>query len=183
MSRYLLIAIGVLAMSACTDDRPHGSTSQRSGSEPEHGMGDMRRTDGSPKNQPGGSSETTTEASMNGPSRTAAVAGAGRNDDATTTSRSTSRTGESVDRKESMLTAGDQSEADADRRITQQIRQAVVADPQLSIKAKNCTIVTIGGIVTLRGSVDTPAERLSVGSKVDGVFGVRRVDNNLEIMR
>jgi len=113
--------------------------------------------------------------------------GSGMNDQGSYGAKSTDRTGGSTisddrpDRTNSTLTAGDQSESEADRSITQQIRKAVVADSTLSTKAKNCTIVTIGGVVTLRGSVDTEVERLAIGSKADGVSGVRRVQNNLKI--
>jgi len=79
------------------------------------------------------------------------------------------------------ITASDQSESEADRRITQQVRQAVVADQALSMKAKNCTIITVGGVVTLRGNVDTVNERMSIGNKASRISGVRRIDNQLEI--
>lgn len=61
------------------------------------------------------------------------------------------------------------------------IRQAVIADQELSMQAKNCTIVTIDGIVTIRGSVDNAAERRSIDGKAGGISGVRRVDNLLVI--
>ncbi len=83
----------------------------------------------------------------------------------------------------SALTAGDQSESESDRTITKLIRQAVVADDTLSVKAKNCTIITTGGVVTLRGTVNTDAERQSIASKADGVIGVHHVENNLLITR
>ncbi len=80
-------------------------------------------------------------------------------------------------------TAGDQSESEGDRRITQEVRKAVIADSALSMKAKNCTIITINGVVTLRGSVDTSAERLSIGNTAEGISGVHRVDNLLVVAR
>lgn len=80
-------------------------------------------------------------------------------------------------------TAGDQSESEGDRRITQEVRKAVIADSTLSMKAKNCTIITINGVVTLRGSVDTAAERLSISNTADRVSGVHRVDNLLMVAR
>lgn len=134
MSRYLLAVMGVLAISACTNDRPYDRTSDG--------------VDSTPRNQTDDKYNTDYE-----------------------------------ERNKSTLTAGDQSGSESDRRITQQIRQAVVNDSELSTKAQNCTIITIDGVVTLRGSVDTAAERSSVSSKADRVSGVRRVDNNLEVLR
>ena len=64
-------------------------------------------------------------------------------------------TGRNVrDRSGATLTPGDQSESEADRTLTQQIRRAVVADDSLSTNAHNIKIITINGVVTLRGPVN-----------------------------
>ena len=46
------------------------------------------------------------------------------------------------DRSGATLTPGDQSESDADRTLTQKVRQAVVADDSLSTNAHNIKIIT-----------------------------------------
>lgn len=75
-----------------------------------------------------------------------------------------------------------QSEASADVAITAAIRRAVMDDKTMSMNAQNCKIITqAGGIVTLRGVVDSAAERDAVGTKAKTVAGVVRVDNQLEI--
>src|ERR687892_170282 len=75
-------------------------------------------------------------------------------------------TGRNVrDRGGVTLTPGDQSESEADRTLTQQIRKAVVADDSLSTTAKNIKIITVDGVVTLRGPVNTPQEKQLIEAK------------------
>src|ERR1044072_4100910 len=74
------------------------------------------------------------------PSQTAAVAAdnSGRNE---------------RDRNDATKTAGDQSESEADRTISQNIRKAVTSDDSVSTNGKNVKIITVDGVVTLRGPV------------------------------
>ena len=85
------------------------------------------------------------------------------------------------DRSGDTLTPGDQSESEADRTITQQIRKDVVGTDEISVAAKNVKIITIDGVVTLRGPVETAAEKSSIATLAKKVEGVKRVDNQLEI--
>lgn len=80
-------------------------------------------------------------------------------------------------------TPGDQSESEADRTITQKIRQAIVSDDSLSTNGKNVKVITIKGVVTLRGPVASPEEKNTIANKVKNVPGVSRVDNQLEVVR
>ena len=75
----------------------------------------------------------------------------------------------------------DQSNADSDVKLTQAIRQAVVAEDRLSFNAKNVKIITRGGLVTLRGAVNTQAEREMVCAIAGKVAGVTKVDDQLEL--
>ena len=77
-------------------------------------------------------------------------------------------------------TAMDQSESAEDLEITRQIRAAVVGDSSLSFGARNCTIITRGTIVTLRGNV-THAESLVIERHAHEAPGVTRVDNLLDM--
>lgn len=77
-------------------------------------------------------------------------------------------------------TAMDQSNAPADMEITRRIRAAVVVDGALSVGARNCTIVTREGVVTLRGDV-TAAERDRIAVHVQAVPGVLHVDDLLVV--
>lgn len=85
------------------------------------------------------------------------------------------------DRSEAALTPGDQSGSPQDIAITRKIRQAVVADPDLSVNAQNIKIITINGVVTLRGPVENAAERQNIAATAKKVTGVTRVDNQLEL--
>lgn len=79
------------------------------------------------------------------------------------------------------LTPFDQGENESDLKVTQQIRQAVMADGSLSFTAKNVKIITLNGKVTLRGPVKTAAERTSIEGAARKVAGAGKVDNQLEV--
>lgn len=87
------------------------------------------------------------------------------------------------DRNNATLTPTDQNENQTDLKITQQIRQAVMADGSLSFTAKNVKIITQGGKVTLRGPVKTAEERAAIESAARKAAGVTNVDNQLEIKK
>lgn len=84
------------------------------------------------------------------------------------------------DRGGNTVTPENQSENAADRKLTQQIRRAIVADDALSTNAKNVKVITIDGVVTLRGPVANEKEKNAVAAKVNGIPGVKRLDNQLE---
>jgi hyperosmotically inducible periplasmic protein len=85
------------------------------------------------------------------------------------------------DRDDQNKTAGDQSESEADRTITQNIRDAITADDALSTNGKNVKIITNDGTVTLRGPVKSEKEKSEIEAKAKQIAGVRKVDNQLEI--
>jgi osmotically-inducible protein OsmY len=92
-------------------------------------------------------------------------------------------TGRNVqDRSGATLTPGDQSESEADRTLTQRVRQAVVADDSLSMTAHNIKIITINGVVTLRGPVNSAQEKVTIDAKAQQIAGATKVDNQLEII-
>jgi osmotically-inducible protein OsmY len=80
-------------------------------------------------------------------------------------------------------TAQDQPMATDDESITLAIRRALVADDAITMRGRNTTIITRGGVVTLRGSVERDAERASVEAHARGAQGVRRVDNQIDVSR
>jgi hyperosmotically inducible protein len=91
-------------------------------------------------------------------------------------------TGRNVrDRGGETKTPGDQSESEADRTITQNIRKALTADDSLSTNAKNVKIITNDGVVTLRGPVNSQEEKAEIEAKAKQVAGVKNVDNQLEV--
>ena len=91
-------------------------------------------------------------------------------------------TGRNVrDRGGATLTPGDQAENKADLTLTQRIRKALMADKALSTTAKNIKIITVNGLVTLRGPVNNPQEREKIVAKAQDMAGVDKVENQLEI--
>lgn len=114
-----------------------------------------------------------------------AFAGTGHSTERTTpppTQTAPDNTGRNVrDRGGDTLTPGDQSESQADRTLTQQIRKAVVADDSLSTTAKNIKIITNNGVVTLRGPVQDLREREKIAAKAEQFAGTNKIDNQLEV--
>lgn len=103
-------------------------------------------------------------------------------DHSTAAERPTTRTEERREAEpREEVTAQDQSSDEGDVRITQDIRQRVVANDDLSFGAKNCTIVTRGGVVTLRGEVNSAQERTIIATLARGATGVRSVDDQLTV--
>ena len=87
------------------------------------------------------------------------------------------------DRAPNAPTPMDQSNADSDVKITQQIRKAVMADGSLSFTAKNVKIITASGKVTLRGPVKTEEERRNIEASARKVAGDGNVDDQLEVKK
>jgi osmotically-inducible protein OsmY len=85
------------------------------------------------------------------------------------------------DRNVAALTPGDQGGSEADRDVTQKVRQGVVANDALSVNGKNVKIITRDGVVTLRGPVKTDKEKAEIATIAKGVNGVKSVDNQLEV--
>ena len=74
-----------------------------------------------------------------------------------------------------------QSETEADIRISAAVRKAVTEDKTLSVNAHNAKITTSNGVVTLRGPVKSEMEKSSIEAKAKAVAGVTRVENLLEV--
>ncbi len=75
--------------------------------------------------------------------------------------------------------AAQQSNRSSDLAITRNIRRALMKDKSLSMEAHNVTIITRGGKVTLKGRVESAAEKQTVESAASDVAGVGNVDNQL----
>lgn len=85
------------------------------------------------------------------------------------------------DRSGETLTPGDQSNSPEDIKITQAIRQAIVKDDSLSMTAKNVKIITIDGKVTLRGTVPTAEEKMTVAKLATAAAKEAKIDDQLEV--
>lgn len=114
------------------------------------------------------------------PSRQKAASG----ESSATDGYATDNTGLNVrDRDGATLTPLDQSDRAKDVTITQQIRHSITGDKTMSLDAHNVKIITIEGVVTLRGPVKSVDEKLSIAGIAETTPGVLKVDNQLEIKR
>jgi osmotically-inducible protein OsmY len=91
-------------------------------------------------------------------------------------------TGRNVrDRNDAAVTPGDQGSSDSDLKITQDIRRTLTDSEKLSTNGKNVKIITLDRVVTLRGPVESQAERDAIVKVAQSTSGVQRVDNQLEV--
>ncbi len=90
-------------------------------------------------------------------------------------------TGQNVrDREGETLTPIDQLGSKADLDLTAAIRKALMDEDALSVNAKNIKIITQDGVVTLRGPVETQAEKDRIEAIAKALPGVITVKNELE---
>jgi osmotically-inducible protein OsmY len=85
------------------------------------------------------------------------------------------------DRSAGAVTADQQENNLNDRRLTQQIRKAVIADKSLSTYAHNVKIVSQQGQVTLKGPVRTDDEKKSAVAKAEQIAGSGKVTDELSV--
>ena len=87
------------------------------------------------------------------------------------------------DRTATAQTADQQSNAKADIDVTRRIRQAIVDDKSLSTNAHNVKIITRAGKVTLKGPVQTDAEKRAVEAKAAEVAGAGNVTSEVSVAK
>ena len=78
-------------------------------------------------------------------------------------------------------TADQGKNSESDRTIMQKIRQAVMADKSLSTYAHNVKIISQNGKVTLKGPVNSDAEKQSIEQTAVDVAGAGNVTNEITI--
>jgi hyperosmotically inducible protein len=76
-----------------------------------------------------------------------------------------------------------QGNSEDEIKITTSIRHGIMRDHSLSFAAKNVTIVTVGTKVTLRGPVNSDAEKTAIESRARQTAGVTEVDDQLEVKK
>jgi osmotically-inducible protein OsmY len=79
------------------------------------------------------------------------------------------------------VTPMDQGNGEIDLDLTQRIRSHVVSDDTLSFTAKNVKIISANGHVTLRGPVNSEAEKTTIGKVALDAAGAGHVTNDLEV--
>jgi len=82
----------------------------------------------------------------------------------------------------STLTPVDQGNGPGDVAITSRIRKAVMEADGLSVNAQNVKIITLNGLVTLRGPVNSEEERRIVGEIAGAVVKPADVVNQLDVI-
>jgi len=75
----------------------------------------------------------------------------------------------------------DQDETQADVNRTAEIRKRILDTEDLSVNARNAKVITSQGKVTLRGPVESEAERDTLAKIATDVAGAGNVDNQLEV--
>lgn len=79
------------------------------------------------------------------------------------------------------VTPIDQGNGQADIDTTANIRKAVMGDDSMSSNAKNAKIITNNGVVTLRGAVNSAAEKTAFEARAKEHAGSNKVVNELTI--
>jgi hyperosmotically inducible protein len=84
--------------------------------------------------------------------------------------------------KHHKTTADQQTNAAADRDLTAQIRKSIIADKTLSTYAHNVKIITVNGMITLKGPVKSDAEKQTIADlAVKAAGGPDKVTNNITV--
>jgi hyperosmotically inducible periplasmic protein len=110
-----------------------------------------------------------------------AACGGDRADRQATTKGDTSSARQGTENRQGAPTAMSQSESERDRETTRRIRQALVNDKSLSTDAKNVTIATAEGTVTLRGTVNGADEKTAVEARAREAAGGDKVKSEIEV--
>jgi hyperosmotically inducible protein len=83
------------------------------------------------------------------------------------------------DRSPKEVTADQQGQSKADREITQKIRRAIVNDKSLSTNAHNVKIITVDGVVPLKGPVASEDEKGIIEEKAAQIAGNNWLSRNV----
>lgn len=79
------------------------------------------------------------------------------------------------------LTPGDQGESASDIDLVARVRRTVTQNDQLSTTAKNIKIIANNGKITVRGPVNSDAEKQQIEEAIKNIQGVAEVDSQLEV--
>jgi len=104
--------------------------------------------------------------------------------DGTTTTDTARPDNSAVNKRDQDLKAvlpTDQGNNQKDIDLTADIRKRILQNKEMSTKAQNVKVVTIGGKVTLRGPVASDAEKKTIEDIAKDAAGAENVTNELEI--
>jgi hyperosmotically inducible periplasmic protein len=85
------------------------------------------------------------------------------------------------DNQKGAMTADNQKETAADRELAKKIRKSIAGDSSLSTYAHNVKVIVRGGMVTLKGPVNSDDEKNAVGAKANDIAGADKVQNELTV--
>jgi len=80
------------------------------------------------------------------------------------------------------LTADQQKNDTTDVEITRRIRKAIHQDKSLSVDAHNVKVIAQDGAVTLKGPVQSQAEKANIEAKAVAVVGQRKVNDEIRVI-
>lgn len=81
------------------------------------------------------------------------------------------------------MTVGDQSNRPADLETVKRIRRELMKDDSLSTKAKNVKVIVANNGVTLKGAVNTAAERESILKHAYTTAPKHRIYNQISVVK
>ena len=77
--------------------------------------------------------------------------------------------------------ADEQAQSTKDRELARRLRRAIVFDKSLSVYAHNIKIVAQNGVVTLRGTVRSEAEKNAIAAKATEIAGTNNVKDEMSV--
>ena len=86
-----------------------------------------------------------------------------------------------VRQRSAAATAMDQGTDQADLDVARDIRQALMANAQLSLSAKDVTVIANAGVVILRGTVHSADEKRTIEARVGAYADNYVLDDQLEL--
>ena len=86
------------------------------------------------------------------------------------------------DRNSNAPTADQQKNNQSDVELARQIRKSLVNDKSLSTNAHNVKVIVQGGMVTLKGPVNSADEKQAIETKAAQVAGADKVSSELQVV-
>lgn len=79
------------------------------------------------------------------------------------------------------LFSGDRGKTEADKKVSERVREALKADKTLADDASDIHISTVNGEVNLTGTVATAEAAKAIGKVASTVAGAKKVDNDIKV--
>lgn len=80
------------------------------------------------------------------------------------------------------VTADQQKSDPTDLEITRRIRRSIVHDKSLSVDAHNVKVIARDGNVTLKGPVNSEAEKTNIEAKAVAIVGQGKVNDEIKVI-